>query len=45
VWLRKIHEKVLDWAPGHVSLMILSYRVLPFLWYGMIAQLDGKTID
>jgi hypothetical protein len=44
-WVRRIYDKVLVWAPRDISLMIMSYQVLHFLWCVVVAQLAGRIVD
>jgi hypothetical protein len=44
-WVRRACDCVLVWAPKDISLMIMSYQLLPFLSCVMVAQLAGGTVD
>lgn len=44
-WMRGMYDKMLVWAPRGIYLMIISYQVIPFLWFVLVAQLAGRTSD
>jgi hypothetical protein len=42
--MENVYNRVLARAPKNISLKIMFYQDLPFLWYLVATQLSGRTL-